>query len=175
MEIHIQKDFRSFGGPQIQEIVKIVAAMLECVQTEILVVDARPSGSVILVLSVKEEYAWKFTALNKEDCQKLRRLKIDYLIVDKNYIPLETSTGICFCFFICLGFFLGGGVLGFSPATFDLTRIVLVYFAIFVFLGFFFQKCLTPFEHFMLSRYKFVKKSSLKKNCLHSHFSKIVK
>lgn len=111
MEIHIQKDFKSFGGPQIQEIVKIVAAMLECEHEEILVVDARPSGSVILILSVKEKYAWKFTALNEEDCQKLRKLNIDYLIVDEKSILLETSTGI----------FL------FSPAIYELTKTVLVY------------------------------------------------
>lgn len=96
MEIHIQKDFKSFGGPQIQEIVKIVAAMLECEHEKILVVDARPSGSVILILSVKEKYAWKFTALNEEDCQKLRKLKIDYLIMDGKSILLDTSTGILF-------------------------------------------------------------------------------
>lgn len=111
MEIHIQKDFKSFGGSQIQEIVKIVAAMLDCEQEEILVVDARPSGSVVLILLVKEEYAWKFTALNEEDCHNLKKLKIDYLIVDEKSILLETSTGI----------FL------FSPATFELTRTVLLY------------------------------------------------
>nr|XP_034318682.1 uncharacterized protein LOC105324463 isoform X2 [Crassostrea gigas] len=94
VEIHIQKDFKSFGGSQIQEIVKIVAAMLDCEHEEILVVDARPSGSVILILSVKEKYAWKFTALNEEDCQKLRKLKIDYLIMDGKSILLETSTEI---------------------------------------------------------------------------------
>eukprot|EP00105_Crassostrea_gigas_P007551 XP_011421835.1 PREDICTED: uncharacterized protein LOC105324463 [Crassostrea gigas] len=94
VEIHIQKDFKSFGGSQIQEIVKIVAAMLDCEHEEILVVDARPSGSVILILSVKEKYAWKFTALNEEDCQKLRKLKIDYLIMDGKSILLDTSTEI---------------------------------------------------------------------------------
>lgn len=110
MEIHIQKDFKSFGGSQIQEIVKIVAAMLDCEHEEILVVDARPSGSVILILSVKEKYAWKFTALNEEDCQKLRKLKINYLIMDGKSILLDTSTGIFF-----------------SPATYELTKTVLVY------------------------------------------------
>lgn len=110
MEIHIQKDFKSFGGSQIQEIVKIVAAMLDCKHEEILVVDARPSGSVTLILSVKEKYAWKFTALNEEDCQKLRKLKIDYLIMDGKSILLDTSTGIFF-----------------SPATYELTKTVLVY------------------------------------------------
>lgn len=104
VEIHIQEDYRSFGGEQIQEIVKIVAAMLECKQEEILVVDARPSGSVILVLSVKEEYAWKFTALNEEDCQKLQKLKIDYFTVDDISILLEKPTGIWFI--LLLFFFL---------------------------------------------------------------------
>lgn len=96
VQIHIHDDCRTLSGKQIQEIVKIVAAMLECKEEDILVVDVSPSGSVILVLFVKEEFAWKFTALKEDDSQKLRRLKVDYIIVDEKTILLEASTGIIY-------------------------------------------------------------------------------
>lgn len=96
MQIYIQDDFRSLAGKEIQEIVKIIAAMLNCNQDDILVVGVYPSGSVILVLSVKEKYACKCTALNEEDSQKLRRLKVDHFIVDEKTILLEMSTGFFF-------------------------------------------------------------------------------
>lgn len=95
MQIHIQDDYENYAGnrKQIQKVVKIVAAMLDCEQEDILVNDVRPSGSVILVFSIKKKYARKLLALNAEDGQKLRMLKIDYLIVDEKTIILETSKG----------------------------------------------------------------------------------
>lgn len=99
VQIHIYAKLDCYDGKEIQKIVKIVAAMLDCKSKDILVVDLRPSRSVILVLSIKEEYTWKFSALNEEDSQKLRKLKIDYLIVDKKTIHLETSQGKYCSFF----------------------------------------------------------------------------
>lgn len=95
VQIHIQEDYEKYAGngKQIQKIVKIVAAMLDCKEEDILVNDVRPSGSVILVFSIKTKYARKLSALNAEDGQKLRMLKIDYLIVDEKTILLQTSKG----------------------------------------------------------------------------------
>lgn len=99
MQIHIQDDYENYAGNgnQIQKIVEIVAAMLDCKQEDIMIHDVRPSGSAILVFSIKKKYARKLLALNAEDIQKLRMLKIDYLIVDERTIHLVTSTGK-FCF-----------------------------------------------------------------------------
>lgn len=86
-------DVDNYSNKEIDKILDEVAEMLECEKRDILVNGVLPSKSFILVLSMNEAYTWKFNSLNEQDCTTLRRLNIDYLIVDEDLFLLESSKG----------------------------------------------------------------------------------
>lgn len=77
----------------IQRIVTIVAAILDCKVEDIVVNGYRNSASFILVLLIKEGHTSKLSAMNDQDRLKLMKLNIDFLIVDGRTIRLERSKG----------------------------------------------------------------------------------
>lgn len=93
VQFHVQGEISSYTKEYIQEVIETVAAILDCNEKDILLNGIRHSTSFLLSLSVKEVYSWKFLVLNEQDRLKLRRLNIDYLIIDKNTVDLEGSNG----------------------------------------------------------------------------------
>lgn len=87
-----------------RQVMKTVAAILDCKEEDIILQGVRHSTSFLLFLSVKKVYSLKLLALNEQDRLKLRILNIDYLIIDKDTIFLEKPKGkICdfIVFFLC--------------------------------------------------------------------------
>lgn len=70
-----------------------MAVILKCKKENILLNGVRHSESFILSLSVKEVYFGKLLALEEKDRIMLRRLNIDYLIIDGESIHLERPKG----------------------------------------------------------------------------------
>lgn len=65
-----------------------MAVILRCKEEDIMLNGVRHSESFILSLSIKDVYFGKLLALKEEDCIILRRLNIDYLIIDGENIHL---------------------------------------------------------------------------------------
>lgn len=91
-----------YSFERIAEIRETLAVLLNCTLKEILIGGACPSNSFLLVLSIKETYSYKLTALKQCDKDKLTKLNIDYIIVDLIVINLESSKGNTFMQYICL-------------------------------------------------------------------------
>lgn len=94
MKFHIQGDINNYSKEQIEFIREEVAAMLECDDGDILENGAMEALSFMLLLSIKETYTHKLFTLGKQDRLKLRKLNIDYFIVDKETIILESENGM---------------------------------------------------------------------------------
>lgn len=67
-----------------------MAVILRCKEEDIILHGVRHSKSFILSLSVKDVYFGKLLALKEKDRIMLRRLNIDYLIIDGENIHLES-------------------------------------------------------------------------------------
>lgn len=93
-----------YSFERIAEIRETLAVLLNCTSKEILIGGACPSNSFLLVLSIKETYSCKLSALKQCDKDKLTKLNIDYIIVDLIVINLESSKGNTFMQYI---FFYG--------------------------------------------------------------------
>lgn len=93
VQFHVQGEISGYTKEYIQDVIETVAAIVDCNEEDILLNGVRHSTSFLLSLSVKEVYSWKLMVLNEEDGKKLRRLTIDYLIIDKNTIDLEGLKG----------------------------------------------------------------------------------
>lgn len=94
MKFHIQGDFNNYSEDQIEFIREEVADMLDCEDGDILENGAMEASSFMLVLSIKETYTYKLFTLGEQDRLKLRKLNIDYFIVDKEAIILESENGM---------------------------------------------------------------------------------
>lgn len=94
MKFHIQGDFNNYSEDQIEFIREEVADMLDCEDGDILESGAMEASSFMLVLSIKETYTHKLFTLGEQDRLKLRKLNIDYFIVDKEAIILESENGM---------------------------------------------------------------------------------
>lgn len=93
VQFHVQGEISGYTKEYIHDVIETVAAILGCKEEDILLNGVRHSTSFLLSLSVKEVYSWKLLVLNEEDSKRLRRLNIDYLIIDKNTIDLEGLKG----------------------------------------------------------------------------------
>lgn len=70
-----------------------MAVILSCKKEDILLNGAQHFESFLLSLSINELYVRKLLALKEKDRFKLRRLNIDYLIIDREILDLETPKG----------------------------------------------------------------------------------
>lgn len=70
-----------------------MAVILRCKEEDVLLNGAQHSQSFLLSLSVKEPYGRKLLALKEKDRLKLRRLNIDYLIIDGEILDIEIPKG----------------------------------------------------------------------------------
>lgn len=93
MKFHVQGDVDKYSKKEIDDILEGIAEMLNCEKRDILVNGVLPSMSFILVLLINEAFTLKLNALGEQDCKKLRRLKIDYFVIDRNRFLLESSKG----------------------------------------------------------------------------------
>lgn len=105
MKFHVKGDVDNYSKKEIDDILEGVAEMLDCEKRDILVNGVLPSMSFIIVLSINEAYIWRLNFLSKQDCNKLRRLNIDYLIVDKYLFFFESPKGKMVNYFIKHCFF----------------------------------------------------------------------
>lgn len=96
VQFHVQGEISGYTKEYIEAVIKTVAVILDCNENDILLNGARHSSSFLLTLSVKEEYSCKLSGLNERDSFKLRRLDIDYLIIDKKTIRLDERRGFCY-------------------------------------------------------------------------------
>lgn len=93
MKFHVKGDVDNYSNKEIDDILEELAEMLNCEKWDILVNGVLPSMSFILVLLIKEDFTWRLNALDEQDCKKLGRLNIDYLIVDDELFLLDSSKG----------------------------------------------------------------------------------
>lgn len=93
VKFHVKGDVDNYSKKEIDDILEGVAEILDCEKRDILVNGVLPSMSFIIVLSINEAYIWRLDVLSKQDCNKLRRLNIDYLIVDEYLFFLESPKG----------------------------------------------------------------------------------
>lgn len=70
-----------------------MAVILGCKEEDVLLNGAQHSKSFLLSLSIKEPCVRKLLALEEKDRFKLRRLNIDYLIIDGEILNLEIPKG----------------------------------------------------------------------------------
>lgn len=70
-----------------------MAVILGCKEVDVLLNGAQHSKSFLLSLSIKEHSVRKLLALEVKDRLKLRRLNIDYLIIDGEILNLEIPKG----------------------------------------------------------------------------------
>lgn len=97
---HVKGNLSDYSFERIAEIRETLAVLLNCTSKEILIGGACPSNSFLLVLSIKETYSCKLSALKQCDKDKLTKLNIDYIIVDLIVINLESSKGNTFMQYI---------------------------------------------------------------------------
>lgn len=93
MKFHIQGNLTDYSKNQIENITDEVAAMIECEDGDILLNGVMESASFLLVFSIKESYTHRLFILGKQDRLKLKKLNIDYIIVDKETICLDSQNG----------------------------------------------------------------------------------
>lgn len=93
VEFHIKGELDDYTKEHQKIIVEVVADILGCETQEIFVNGVKPSNSFILVLSIKEVYAWKLRKMNHRDCIRLMELNIDYFNVDLNIFFLHNLEG----------------------------------------------------------------------------------
>lgn len=93
MKFHIKGDLNNYSKQQIENIMDEVAAMLDCEEGDILESGVKESSSFMLVLSIKKSCMHILFTLGKQDRLKLRKLNIDYFIVDKETIILDSENG----------------------------------------------------------------------------------
>lgn len=67
--------------------------MVDCEENEIFVNGVLHSTSFILILSMRESFSMKLSALNEHDCLKLQMLNIDSLSLNGKTITLESVKG----------------------------------------------------------------------------------
>lgn len=92
-QFHVKGELSNYTKDYIQDVIETVAAILDCKVVDILLNGVKHSKSFLLFLALKEVYMKKLLAMNKQDCLRLLRLKIDYLIIDKETIHLERPKG----------------------------------------------------------------------------------
>lgn len=94
LKVHVKDDLNDDTEGKIETIIEEISLILKHNKNNIRVIRLVPSTSFFLVLSIAEADTRKLLCLNEENQLKLRRLNIDYLIVDKEIITLERSKGI---------------------------------------------------------------------------------
>lgn len=93
VQFHVQGDVSGYTKEYIDHVIKTVAVILRCKEEDVLLNGAQHSKSFLLSLSIKEPYIRKLLALEEKDRLKLRRLNIDYLIIDGEILDIEIPKG----------------------------------------------------------------------------------
>lgn len=93
VQFHVQGDVSGYTKDYINHVIKTVAVILRCKEVDVLLNGAQHSTSFLLSLSIKEPSVRKLLALEVKDRLKLRRLNIDYLIIDGEILNLEITKG----------------------------------------------------------------------------------
>lgn len=93
VKFHVKGDVDNYSKKEIDDILEAVAEMVDCEKRDILVNGVLPSMSFIIVLFFNEAYVRRLTFRIKQDCNKLRRLNIDYFIVGEYLFFLESPKG----------------------------------------------------------------------------------
>lgn len=70
-----------------------MAVILRCKEEDVLLNGAQHSKSFLLSLSIKQPSVRKLLALEEKDRLKLRRLNIDYLIINGEILDIEIPKG----------------------------------------------------------------------------------
>lgn len=92
LKVHVNGDLNEYK--QIEAIIEEIAQILNYDKRNIRIISVKPSTSVLLVLSIKEADTRKLLSMSEENQLKLRELNIDYMIVDKEILILDSSKGI---------------------------------------------------------------------------------
>lgn len=93
VQFHVQGDVSGYTKDYVNHVIKTVAVILRCKEEDVLLNGAQHSKSFLLSLSVKQSYVRKLLALEEKDRLKLRRLDIDYLIIDGEILDIEIPKG----------------------------------------------------------------------------------
>lgn len=91
LKVHVNGDLNEYE--QIEAIIEEIAQILNYDKRNIRIISVKPSTSVLLVLSIKEADTRKLLSMSEENQLKLRELNIDYMIVDKEILILDSSKG----------------------------------------------------------------------------------
>lgn len=93
LKVHVNDDLNDYTEEKIETIIEEIALILKHNKNNIRVISLLPSTSFLLVLSIADADTRKFLSLSEENQLELRRLNIDFLIVDKEIITLDMSKG----------------------------------------------------------------------------------
>lgn len=93
VQFHVQGDVSGYTKDYINHVIKTVAVILRCKEEDVLLNGAQHSKSFLLSLSIKQPSVRKLLALEEKDRLKLRRLNIDYLIINGEILDIEIPKG----------------------------------------------------------------------------------
>ncbi|XP_062593255.1 uncharacterized protein LOC134254740, partial [Saccostrea cucullata] len=91
VKFHICVNLQEYNEQEIACIKKTVEDILECREDEIKIAGLCNAKGFILILSIKEKYAKDLTSLNQHQCEKLKKLNVDYIIVGERKIDMESQ------------------------------------------------------------------------------------
>lgn len=94
LKVHVNGNLNEYNRKKIDTIIEEIAQILKYDNRNIRIICVQHSTSFLLVLSIKEADTRKLLFMSEENQLKLRRLNIDYLIVDKEILILDRSKGI---------------------------------------------------------------------------------
>lgn len=93
LKVHVNGDLNEYNQKQIDAIIEEIAQILNQDKRNIRIISVKQSTSFLLVLSIKEADTRKLLFMSEENQLKLRKLNIDYMIVDKEILILDRSKG----------------------------------------------------------------------------------
>lgn len=96
LKVHVNGNLNEYNRKKIDTIIEEIAQILKYDNRNIRIICVQHSTSFLLVLSIKEADTRKLLFMSEENQLKLRRLNIDYLIVDKEILILDRSKGNIF-------------------------------------------------------------------------------
>lgn len=93
VQCHVRGNLSNYTTKDIEKIKKTVAAILGCLPEEVLTVGYCPSTSFLVVLSMKDVFLSKLLKMGQSEKNEIRKLNIDYLIIDLFIYYVEPSKG----------------------------------------------------------------------------------
>lgn len=93
VQFHVRANLSNYTPYEIKQIQETVAVIVGCNSTEIVVSGYHHSSSFLVDLSIEKKHVRKLLTMKQQEKDKLRRLNIDYFIVDFSTVYLDMPEG----------------------------------------------------------------------------------